>query len=247
MSFTMRSLIIFLTLEKGSSATRTARAESTRLFMRLPCAKRKSAARCCGCEEEARSCARDVPFCTSDGKCFSALPATAPLERISTAFAMASISSERSCWRISKSEAFWPQVPSRSVRYCESACMVEVVSEREPSASAFACSFFALLSDFSPRSVSDCSTCAVKSWMSMSKACLPFISSFSSWVRSSMNLSCNFSSISMTPCDWNSYPCASGAETSKPSGSSDESCIKNRSMAVLASCGMRLNDLREAT
>jgi len=132
------------------------------------------------------------------------LPFTASLEMISMAFSMAWISSARNCCLDSKSEAFCSHVATKSERYFSSASFVDVVSLRSPCASALACNFFAFVSDFSPRSAVACSVCAVKSWMSISWACLLFISAFSSAVRSSTNLSWSFSSISTTPWDWNS-------------------------------------------
>merc|ERR1740121_970402 len=86
------------------------------------------------------------------GKCFSALPFTAPLETISIAFAIASSSSVRSCCLDSKSDAFCSHVTTKSARYFLSASLVVVVSVRSPFASAFACNFFALVSAFSVRS-----------------------------------------------------------------------------------------------
>mmetsp|Transcript_20129 Transcript_20129/g.52600 ORF Transcript_20129/g.52600 Transcript_20129/m.52600 type:complete len:207 (-) Transcript_20129:663-1283(-) len=206
MSFTMRSLIIFLTLTKGSAVTRSASAVSTRLFSSRPLDIRYCATLPCASvfTVSARSMAKTVPCWANDGRCLSALPATAPLEMISMALLMASISSERSCCLDSKSEAFCSQVAVRSDKYFTSASIVVVVSWRLPVASALAWSFLALVADFASRSDVAWSTCAVRSCMSMSYACLPFISSFSRVVRSFMNSSSNFSNISTMPCDWNS-------------------------------------------
>mmetsp|Transcript_92272 Transcript_92272/g.266311 ORF Transcript_92272/g.266311 Transcript_92272/m.266311 type:complete len:291 (+) Transcript_92272:622-1494(+) len=203
---TMRSLIIFFTFANGSSATRTASAESTRLFNLSPLARKNSATRSCGSLDLlARNCASAEPFfCAKDGKYFSELPFTALLDKISTAFSIASISSARSCCLDSKSDAFCSQVATKSERYFSSASLVVVVSLKSPSASALACNFFAFVSAFSPRSVVACSICAVKSCTNMSKACLLFISAFSKAVRSSTNLSWSFSNISMMPWDLNS-------------------------------------------
>mmetsp|Transcript_34132 Transcript_34132/g.79169 ORF Transcript_34132/g.79169 Transcript_34132/m.79169 type:complete len:242 (-) Transcript_34132:33-758(-) len=152
---TIKSLIIFFTFENGSSATRTARAESTRLFKFSALDLKNSATRSCGAfDRPERSCASATAlFCISAGKCFSALPLTASLDKISMAFSIAWISSARNCCLDSKSEAFCSQVAVKSERYFSSAAFVVVVSERSPSASAFACNFFALVSAFSPRSV----------------------------------------------------------------------------------------------
>mmetsp|Transcript_10324 Transcript_10324/g.17947 ORF Transcript_10324/g.17947 Transcript_10324/m.17947 type:complete len:243 (-) Transcript_10324:322-1050(-) len=152
---TIKSLIIFLTFTNGSASTLTASAESTRLFKACARSFKNSEARCCGAREapEARNCASEEPdFCASEGKYVSALPDTAPLEMISMALVMASISSARSCCLDSKSEAFCSHVAVKSARYCTSASLVVVVSVRSPWASALACNFFALISDFSSRS-----------------------------------------------------------------------------------------------
>mmetsp|Transcript_85302 Transcript_85302/g.238900 ORF Transcript_85302/g.238900 Transcript_85302/m.238900 type:complete len:219 (+) Transcript_85302:2-658(+) len=218
----MRSLIIFLTFAKGSAAARSATAESTRLLCSFACWRRYTATRCCEARSvpEARNCAKEAEaVCAKVGRCFSALPCTELLEMISIAFVIASSSSARSCCRDSKSVAFCSHVAVKSAKYFSSASFVVVVSCKSPSASALACKCFALLSDFSSRSCVDCSICAVRSCTNISWACFEFISSFSKAVRSSTNLSWSFSNISMTPWDWNSYPEASGAETSRPWGS----------------------------
>mmetsp|Transcript_75358 Transcript_75358/g.190586 ORF Transcript_75358/g.190586 Transcript_75358/m.190586 type:complete len:255 (-) Transcript_75358:774-1538(-) len=167
---TMRSLIIFFALAKGSSATRTASAESTRLLRCRPWTRRNSATRCWGTSAaEDRNCAKEDPaFCAKDGKYFSAFPLTASLDKISMAFWIASISSARNCCRDSKSEAFCWQVAVKSARYFSSASIVVVVSVKSPWASAFACNFFAFVSAFSPRSCVAWSICALRSCMSMS-------------------------------------------------------------------------------
>mmetsp|Transcript_93718 Transcript_93718/g.293169 ORF Transcript_93718/g.293169 Transcript_93718/m.293169 type:complete len:226 (+) Transcript_93718:765-1442(+) len=155
---TRRSLIIFLTLRNGSSATRPASAESTRLSNCLAILLRYEAACTCAWPwRSARRAASALPFWSMLGRYLSALPVTAALERISIALLMASISSARSCWRDSKSEAFCSHVAVRSDRYFSSASLVVVVSVRSPWASALACSFFAFVSDFSVRSCVACS------------------------------------------------------------------------------------------
>mmetsp|Transcript_88069 Transcript_88069/g.274043 ORF Transcript_88069/g.274043 Transcript_88069/m.274043 type:complete len:207 (+) Transcript_88069:84-704(+) len=200
------SLIIFFTFLKGSSATLEASAERTRLRSCTACSWRYSAARCwAGPAAPARSWPRDWRFfCRSEGRCFSALPDTASLSRMSMAFWMASSSSPRSSWRDSKSVAFCSQVATRSPRYFTSASLVVVVSSRSPLASALAWSFLALTSAFSSRSVVAASIWSFRSISRSSKACWAFISSFSRAVRSSTNLSWSFSRMSMTPWDWNS-------------------------------------------
>mmetsp|Transcript_96733 Transcript_96733/g.224239 ORF Transcript_96733/g.224239 Transcript_96733/m.224239 type:complete len:206 (-) Transcript_96733:289-906(-) len=156
---TSRSLIIFLTLRKGSSATRPANAESTRLLNCRALNAKYSAAFAWApfWRSERRAASAVAFFCTMDGKYFSAFPDTAALERISIALAIATSSSARSCCRDSKSAAFCSQVAVRSARYFLSASYVVIVSCRSPSASAFACSFLAFVSAFSPRSWEACS------------------------------------------------------------------------------------------
>merc|ERR1719258_560635 len=97
-----------------------------------------------------------------EGKCLSALPATAPLEMISIAFSIATISSALSCCLDSKSDAFCSQVAVRSAKYFASASRVVVVSFKSPSASAFACSFLALVSAFSSLSAVAWAICALR-------------------------------------------------------------------------------------
>mmetsp|Transcript_139362 Transcript_139362/g.353417 ORF Transcript_139362/g.353417 Transcript_139362/m.353417 type:complete len:295 (+) Transcript_139362:693-1577(+) len=207
---TMRSLIIFFTFRNGSSETRTAKAESTRLPNCLPRLLRYCATRAWfWLYVSARSMASAEPSppdncCAKAGKCVSAWPLTEELEMISMALLMASISSARSCCRDSKSVAFCSQVAVKSSRYFWSASRVVVVSSKSPVASALACRVLAFNSAFSSLSWVACSICAVRSCISMSYACFEFISVFSRSVRSAMNLSNNFSNISITPCDWNS-------------------------------------------
>mmetsp|Transcript_48390 Transcript_48390/g.156013 ORF Transcript_48390/g.156013 Transcript_48390/m.156013 type:complete len:244 (-) Transcript_48390:709-1440(-) len=169
--------IIFLTLAKGSAIIFSASSVRRSLCKSLPFASRKSRTRrrmpsvLPSAFSPPLSCTSAMPFfagaCAKE-RCCSAAPRTSGEERISMALPMASISSVRNCCLSSKSEAFCPQVLVKSVKYFTSSSFVELVSDKEPSASAFACNFLALLSDFSLRSVSDCSTCAVKSCMSMS-------------------------------------------------------------------------------
>mmetsp|Transcript_24589 Transcript_24589/g.75971 ORF Transcript_24589/g.75971 Transcript_24589/m.75971 type:complete len:252 (+) Transcript_24589:500-1255(+) len=120
---TRRSLIIFLTLRKGSAATRPASAESTRLLSSLALTRRYSAARVWVWPARSdRRAAREVfvPFalrarvCVSAGKCFSALPDTALLLIILSASLIALISSMRSFCLVWKSVAFCSHVATKS-------------------------------------------------------------------------------------------------------------------------------------
>mmetsp|Transcript_29540 Transcript_29540/g.84862 ORF Transcript_29540/g.84862 Transcript_29540/m.84862 type:complete len:258 (-) Transcript_29540:730-1503(-) len=200
-----RSLIIFFTLRKGSSATRPASIERTRLL--------RSRARACRYEaaldwtslrRSALRAASDAACCAREGRCLSALPDTASLEMISMALLRATSSSERSCCRATKSVAFCSHVAVSSLRYCTSALLVVVVSSRSPSVLALACSLFALVADFWPLSWVACRICAFRSCISIPYACCVLISSLSRVVRSATNLSSSFASTSMTPWDWNS-------------------------------------------
>mmetsp|Transcript_112508 Transcript_112508/g.206474 ORF Transcript_112508/g.206474 Transcript_112508/m.206474 type:complete len:200 (+) Transcript_112508:694-1293(+) len=139
-SRTMRSLIIFFTLTKGSSATREAKANSRRLLRRFAWACRYCATRICVfVAEDARSCASTGPcfFCKRLGRYLSALPATAALLMISMAFVIVTISSARNFWRDAKDDAFSEQVAVKSARYASSAFLTDVVSALSPSSMAF--------------------------------------------------------------------------------------------------------------
>mmetsp|Transcript_52197 Transcript_52197/g.114184 ORF Transcript_52197/g.114184 Transcript_52197/m.114184 type:complete len:266 (+) Transcript_52197:667-1464(+) len=176
---TMRSLIIFFTLVKGSAATRCEARARTRLLSCVARPSRKAAMRACrGLWLELRSCARAVA-CTSAGRCLSPEPATASLDMMSMALLTASSSSARSFWRLSKSADFWAQRALVSSRYFSSSALSASVCALSPSASAFACSVSARVavfleiscSAFSMLSDSCCSIC--------SNACCAVISSFS--------------------------------------------------------------------
>mmetsp|Transcript_94466 Transcript_94466/g.262844 ORF Transcript_94466/g.262844 Transcript_94466/m.262844 type:complete len:256 (-) Transcript_94466:488-1255(-) len=170
-SRTRRSLIIFLTLTKGSSAMRPAAAESTRLSSVRARPSRKRAARSCAplCISD-RSAASEEPPWSRVGRYFPALPETSSLEMISMALVMAASSSARRACRDSKSVAFFSHVAVRSLRYFSSASFVVVVPLRSASASALACSFLARVPDFSRLSSSACSVCARRSCESISNA-----------------------------------------------------------------------------
>mmetsp|Transcript_96739 Transcript_96739/g.224261 ORF Transcript_96739/g.224261 Transcript_96739/m.224261 type:complete len:215 (+) Transcript_96739:515-1159(+) len=145
---TRRSLIIFFTLRKGSSSTRDARAESTRLSSSPARSRRYWAARTrerLSSVDSERSAANEVPRCARAGRCFSALPDNASLLMISMAFPIAASSSARNCCLASKSEAFFEHVAKRSERYFSSAAFVAEVSSRLPWALALASSFLALV------------------------------------------------------------------------------------------------------
>mmetsp|Transcript_71799 Transcript_71799/g.118916 ORF Transcript_71799/g.118916 Transcript_71799/m.118916 type:complete len:232 (-) Transcript_71799:853-1548(-) len=136
----IKSLIIFFTLTKGSSATREAKANSRRLLRRFAWACRYCATRICVfVAEDARSCASTGPcfFCKRLGRYLSALPATAALLMISMAFVIVTISSARNFWRDAKDDAFSEQVAVKSARYASSAFLTDVVSALSPSSMAF--------------------------------------------------------------------------------------------------------------
>mmetsp|Transcript_24087 Transcript_24087/g.66452 ORF Transcript_24087/g.66452 Transcript_24087/m.66452 type:complete len:243 (-) Transcript_24087:903-1631(-) len=143
-SWTMRSLMSFLTFLKGSAATRCETWESKRLPLRRARSARKAAMRSCrGFCWPPWSCARAergrAPDCSIVGKCFSPAPATVELEMISMAFCSVAISSARSSCRLSKSLVFWVQSASASARYFLSSFSSVVVIASAPSASALAC------------------------------------------------------------------------------------------------------------
>mmetsp|Transcript_123555 Transcript_123555/g.331875 ORF Transcript_123555/g.331875 Transcript_123555/m.331875 type:complete len:358 (+) Transcript_123555:652-1725(+) len=245
---TMRSLIIFFTFLNGSSCARAAIWDSTRLPVCSARSCRYAAARPCASGTDSdRSAASEEAFVWSRaGRCFSALPCTAPLEMISMACAKASSSSARSVCRDSKSEAFCAQMAVRSSRYFLSAARVSVVSVRSALASAAIWRFFALNCVLSEMSALAWSLWAVMSCIVSVYAFFLSSSSFSSVVRSLMNLSSNLASISMMPCDWNSYPAASGAVIASRLSSAG-SCCRNAAMALLASSGMSLSLCRACT
>mmetsp|Transcript_136230 Transcript_136230/g.423335 ORF Transcript_136230/g.423335 Transcript_136230/m.423335 type:complete len:231 (-) Transcript_136230:886-1578(-) len=144
MSCTMRSLMSFLTLPKGSAATRCETCESSRLPLRRARSARKEAMRscsglcwpCCSCAKAEWPCARAW---TNDGRFFSPAPATEELEMISIAFSSVVISSALRAWRLLKSSAFWLQSVVASPRYLVSSAWSLVVAARSPSISAFSC------------------------------------------------------------------------------------------------------------
>merc|ERR1719428_1720355 len=122
--------------------------------MREPCSRRSAATwTWLGALSTERSCARAAAcFCWSSvGRCFSAAPATAPLERVSIAFSIAAISSARSFCRASKSEDFFSQVAVRSERYFLSSSRVAVVCSRSLLASPAASRALPLASVFRAR------------------------------------------------------------------------------------------------
>mmetsp|Transcript_80969 Transcript_80969/g.147744 ORF Transcript_80969/g.147744 Transcript_80969/m.147744 type:complete len:274 (-) Transcript_80969:689-1510(-) len=204
---TIKSLIIFLTFWKGSSEICAATLASMRLLRCEACLRKKAATRAWACVVlTARSIASAVPllvsvFCSMLGKYVSALPDTELLAMIEMAFSMASSSSARNSCLDSKSEAFCAHVASISVLYLVSAAKTSLVSVRSPSASAFFCNSLALSSDFFVASDSALLIMLSRSAMSISYACLDFISFFSRSVRFSVKSSSNFSSISITPED----------------------------------------------
>mmetsp|Transcript_57765 Transcript_57765/g.146580 ORF Transcript_57765/g.146580 Transcript_57765/m.146580 type:complete len:264 (-) Transcript_57765:828-1619(-) len=176
---TIKSWIIFFTFTKGSDPadTRSASAANTRLLSASALLFKSSAMRfrealvasarsetSAGVPSKSPSCER------ADGKCFSALPFTAPLEMISMALLIASNSSARNCCLAAKSLPFCSQVATKSSRYLESASLVDVVSLRSPLAVAWRCKALALASVFSSMSCLPCVICAVRSCMASSYA-----------------------------------------------------------------------------
>mmetsp|Transcript_45730 Transcript_45730/g.118683 ORF Transcript_45730/g.118683 Transcript_45730/m.118683 type:complete len:234 (+) Transcript_45730:716-1417(+) len=161
------SLIICLTFPKGSASTRVASMDSTLLPVLPACWRRKSTTRfwagACASERRAASECPPTWVCASVGRCFSAYPLTVSPWMISIAFSMATSSSARSCWRDSKSRAFWSQVAVRSSRYFWSASIRSLVSASSPSALAMSSLFFATSSDFWEESNFACSVCLVRS------------------------------------------------------------------------------------
>mmetsp|Transcript_17808 Transcript_17808/g.33458 ORF Transcript_17808/g.33458 Transcript_17808/m.33458 type:complete len:274 (-) Transcript_17808:621-1442(-) len=210
-SFETSCSIIFFTLPRGSAPTRTAKAESMRLFRLFAscCKNRATSALPPRGLLDFRN-ARALELWRRPGRCFSAFPATEPLEMISCALLTASISSERVFWRVWKAELFLAQVAFKSAEYFSSASLSALVSSKSPSAEAFFCNFLALNWAFAAFSFFDWATSAVNRWARSSNAWRFACSSFSSVLRSSTNLSSKVSSIVMAAPDWNSYVFGSG-------------------------------------
>mmetsp|Transcript_2792 Transcript_2792/g.6992 ORF Transcript_2792/g.6992 Transcript_2792/m.6992 type:complete len:315 (-) Transcript_2792:395-1339(-) len=239
-SCTIRSLIIFLTLTKGSSATRRdimARAwlPSSRAFdWRMAAAFLRLAVP--PVVGSLRSCAREGGAWTSVGKYFPALPLTSGLFKISTAFSIALTSSIRNTWF--SSNILDPESPATrmSASIFSSIALALFTTSRSPLAFAAVSSLRALRAIFSPTvSVSDLmlslSFCA-----NISKFALAFISSFSKANSWSWNLCRSFSMMATTPPDWDSYAAASGGPWawSKPAAAS---ISRNDSVTSLAFFG----------
>mmetsp|Transcript_11807 Transcript_11807/g.32885 ORF Transcript_11807/g.32885 Transcript_11807/m.32885 type:complete len:211 (+) Transcript_11807:937-1569(+) len=209
MSLTIKSLIIFLTLTNGSAAARSATMASTLLPVDLARPARKATSRSCsGLDASLRSCASAAPrleSCSSWGRCFSPEPFTEPLEMMSVAFAMASSSSWRSFCRASKSAVFTLQSACVSMRYLLSSSLSAVVIFSSPSVSASSASFSARVSVFLLISCSAFSMLSASCWRICSNACCAVFSSISISYFFWPNSPFSFSSMSTTPCDWNSY------------------------------------------
>mmetsp|Transcript_118103 Transcript_118103/g.252379 ORF Transcript_118103/g.252379 Transcript_118103/m.252379 type:complete len:293 (-) Transcript_118103:705-1583(-) len=211
----MVSMSLF-TLANGSAAIFSARRPRLRLCKRLPSAARKSRTlwRKPALRPESKLCRSDVA--DPDLGCaklryFSALPETSGEERISTALAMASISSVRSFCFSAKDNFFSVHSVVTLLRVCSlSALTVLVEASCFVSRAAFATlrSFSAV---FSSMSLFAFSMAAVRSWTFMSEACFEFISSF--WVSPNLDRKSSFSFLSKStiPPDWNSYALACGA------------------------------------
>mmetsp|Transcript_6768 Transcript_6768/g.18206 ORF Transcript_6768/g.18206 Transcript_6768/m.18206 type:complete len:270 (-) Transcript_6768:703-1512(-) len=156
MSLTRRSLIIFLTLPKGSSPTRSATVASMRLSRDAALEVSRATTFCCSAEigVPLRSWARAAGLCSrAAGRCFSPAPETAPLEMISIAFWIASISCPRRTARLSKSVDFWLHMAVVSRRYVSSDSLDALDSARSPlasSASWILCAFSCVFSETWP-------------------------------------------------------------------------------------------------
>mmetsp|Transcript_59886 Transcript_59886/g.115515 ORF Transcript_59886/g.115515 Transcript_59886/m.115515 type:complete len:235 (+) Transcript_59886:589-1293(+) len=160
MSLTNKSLIIFLTLAKGSSVIRAA-IESKKPLRTLSARCRRSvAARTWALAPAivalsafwncAKTVAGDTGVCTraAPGRCLSAAPDTCGLEMISMAFWIACNSSFRNNWRDSNSSDFLWQVAVISCKYFSSAALLALVSARSPFAVAASCNLLAFAAAF---------------------------------------------------------------------------------------------------
>mmetsp|Transcript_3115 Transcript_3115/g.7413 ORF Transcript_3115/g.7413 Transcript_3115/m.7413 type:complete len:210 (-) Transcript_3115:627-1256(-) len=209
MSLVMRSSIIFFTFLKGSSLALIAATSSVRLPSFFAAACRKSTTFCTPLSffTRLRSWAKECPFrdsWSSLGRCLSAAPATAWDPRISMAFSMASISPARVTCRFSYACALLMHSFVVSCRYSESAFRASWVFSRSFSLEAFLCWAFCLSPVFVLNSASACSMLSDRPCWVCSYPNLLFISSFSSWWRSSSNLWRSSSRISTIPPDWDS-------------------------------------------
>mmetsp|Transcript_14799 Transcript_14799/g.34010 ORF Transcript_14799/g.34010 Transcript_14799/m.34010 type:complete len:241 (+) Transcript_14799:871-1593(+) len=201
--------IIFFTFSKG--------------FAPRDCAKRVSLPLCKRCPSPSRNSrtlrrmpslpARSMPATCNNARgdltwesarCFSALPMTSGEERISTALAIASISSVRSCCFSWKDMVF--SVHSVVTSLCKFSFSAFCASV---SASSFlSCATFSALRSFTPVVSSTSfflfSMESVRSCTIIAEACFEFISSFWLSPSFSLNWSCSFLSMSTMLPDWNS-------------------------------------------
>mmetsp|Transcript_52004 Transcript_52004/g.114079 ORF Transcript_52004/g.114079 Transcript_52004/m.114079 type:complete len:225 (+) Transcript_52004:841-1515(+) len=173
-NFVMRPSIIFFTFLKGSSAAWVA----AKARARLP----RSLARCCKkvttCATNSAPCCDDRScsstwccfasffpcICSSLGRCLSAAPFTASLDKISMAFFTASISPDRVVCRCSKASALLEHMLRVSWRYAESSSNMPFVRWRSPSSSAFLRDVFCLSTLFVSTSCSPCSMLSANAW-----------------------------------------------------------------------------------
>mmetsp|Transcript_33145 Transcript_33145/g.64245 ORF Transcript_33145/g.64245 Transcript_33145/m.64245 type:complete len:273 (+) Transcript_33145:575-1393(+) len=142
-SLVIKSLIIFLTFSKGSVMVWAAINARYLLPSALERDCRKAAARCCNVRS---FCTKLIAWANAlafldwmsaaDGKCFSALPATASLVRIEIASSIALISSDRVIWFCSYSFDLTWHSASVSDRAFSSSALLFVVEFRSPFAAA---------------------------------------------------------------------------------------------------------------
>mmetsp|Transcript_138194 Transcript_138194/g.385516 ORF Transcript_138194/g.385516 Transcript_138194/m.385516 type:complete len:288 (-) Transcript_138194:696-1559(-) len=212
--------IIALTFAKGSVATCFASRPRRWLWIRAPSAARNSRRRprmpsarapapwpppasCTRAAVAGRRCARL--------RCCSAAVRTSGAESISMAFSIASISSVRNFCFSSKDSCFSLHSAFVVANIFSFSALTLMVAASCFLAAATASAFRSFSTVFSPSPFFAFSTVSVRSMVSISWACLEFISSF--WLspnfalKSSLSL---WSSSTMLP-DWNSYALASGA------------------------------------
>mmetsp|Transcript_126518 Transcript_126518/g.366247 ORF Transcript_126518/g.366247 Transcript_126518/m.366247 type:complete len:279 (-) Transcript_126518:648-1484(-) len=204
--------IIFLTLPKGSAPICCASMEIWSLCRRLPSLSRNSRTRrrmpslrsAPSMPATCNNACDALLLACANAKCFSALPMTSGEERISTALAMASISSARSCCFSWKDMLFSEHsvVISDSVFSFAAFCSSVSASSFLSCASSSALRSFTIL--VSSISWFLFSMESWRSWMIIAEACLEFISAFWLSPSFSLNWSCKRLSISTMPPDWNS-------------------------------------------
>mmetsp|Transcript_106016 Transcript_106016/g.316623 ORF Transcript_106016/g.316623 Transcript_106016/m.316623 type:complete len:259 (+) Transcript_106016:91-867(+) len=154
MSLTIKSLIIDFTLPKGSSAACAAMTERYRLpsfsdlAWRYAATRRRASASPCRAET---TCANAVALFfawRSAGRCVSAAPFTAALDRISMAFLMAFTSSARVTWFFSNSSDLKRHSARVSESVFSSSALALSVTFKSPFAAAESSIFPALAAVF---------------------------------------------------------------------------------------------------